>query len=258
MLCKICTNHAILFDTVDFSKSCTEQSGTILPESYELVKYYRCNYCNFIFTPHFDTFTAHEFIEKIYNQDYVQFDPLYPEIRPKTNARFLQSIVDDCYFSQKPLTILDYGAGNGRLSEILKNSFCVYNFDPLNPSFNNLPDIAFDLIFSSEVVEHTPYPHQIVKDWNSLLKPGGAIIFSTMLQPHDLTDASWWYISPRNGHISIYSHDSLDALCDANGLKYQTLNGEWHVAFHKNQTIELNIEQLKKIVGDLPIGFIAI
>jgi 2-polyprenyl-6-hydroxyphenyl methylase/3-demethylubiquinone-9 3-methyltransferase len=93
-------------------------------------------------------------------------------------------------------------------------SHIISNYDPHNSSFDLFPNKKFDIIFSSEVFEHCVNLNTLSKELSKLLHEDGLIIFSTMLQPKNLSEikCSWWYISPRNGHISIYSQKSLKTL----------------------------------------------
>lgn len=257
MRCKICNGEASAFDTLDLSKNCNEVSGYSLPRSGIAVEYLRCEICEFIFTAYFDSFSAQDFCRTIYNDEYINIDPLYPEIRPKANAAFLSSVIDTC--SLNAASILDYGAGNGKLAQFLNRSGTV-NYDPLNPVFDSLPANKFDVIFSSETIEHSPFPHEWAKHWRSLLDLGGIILFSTMLQPDDIEiiRGSWWYIGPRNGHISIFSAKSLAQLLKTHGMHYEALSDEWHFACHRDATAIIDRMRLRTIVANLPTGFIPV
>jgi ubiquinone/menaquinone biosynthesis C-methylase UbiE len=41
------------------------------------------------------------------------------------------------------------------------------------------PDAHFDIVVSSEVIEHTPNPEQAIKEIYRVLKPGGVMVLST-------------------------------------------------------------------------------
>lgn len=257
--CKICDAPTVFFDAVDLHKNCNENAGVFLQYTGISVEYHQCKECGFIFTCYFDDFTVSDFTETIYNQDYIKVDPLYPEIRPRSNAKFLYDVLAQSYTDSRYPDILDYGAGSGKLSEYLQRyPINITNYDPLNPLFNTLPDKKFDLVFSSEVIEHVPCPKSLVQDWASVLERHGAILFSTMLQPENINHikASWWYISPRNGHISIFSCLSLETLFAGYGLHYEAISSEWHLAFLENDKHKIDIANLKTIVGQLPTGFI--
>ena len=258
--CKICGGNSGLFTAVDFLQHCNKQFQDAKTHSGIKVEYHRCSACEFIFTKFIDGFTRADLRKHIYNEDYVKFDPLYPKIRPETNARFLGSIVDDAYPGKQPANILDYGAGNGVLSQLLGERIAVANYDSLNPDFDHLPtDRQFDLIFCAEVVEHMPFPSVFAKDWRRLLSEQGCVLFSTEIQPPDIERlrGDWWYIGPRNGHVSLYSEASLNALFARNGMMYENLNNTWHVAF-KRQDHHIDLAAVRQAVAALPTGFVLI
>ncbi len=90
---------------------------------------------------------------------------------------------------------LDIGAGEGNLIEILKKSFpraqfygCDFSlirkkipFIRVNLNNNFLPfkKESFDLIISTEVIEHLENYRQLIREIYRLLKPGGVVILST-------------------------------------------------------------------------------
>ena len=119
----------------------------------------------------------------------------------------------------------------------------------------------FDIVFSSEVFEHVVNPEDTIKQICELTDSSGFVLFSTSLQPKDIEQikCNWWYISPRNGHISIYTERSLEIAFDNVGMKYLKLSDEWHIASHKKSAFSsLNLLKLREIVNKLPCGFIKI
>jgi 2-polyprenyl-6-hydroxyphenyl methylase/3-demethylubiquinone-9 3-methyltransferase len=60
-------------------------------------------------------------------------------------------------------------------------------------------------------MEHTSDPVSTLRDVASFLDQSGVLIFTTGIQPYDIghVRAGWWYIAPRNGHLSIFSEPSL-------------------------------------------------
>jgi hypothetical protein len=54
-----------------------------------------------------------------------------------------------------------------------------------------------------------------------------------MLQPQDFDQKgmSWWYIGPRNGHISIFTRPALAAAWGKFGFKTASFNDNLHLAF---------------------------
>ena len=186
--CKICGGAVEFFTSVNRSKHCNLQIPPIFPENDNSVEYYRCLDCGLIFSDFLDGHSVAELQNFIYNDEYVIFDPLYPKIRPETNARFLRALLRNRTGSSPPPRILDYGAGSGLLSRLLVDEFQVENYDPLNLDYDRLPAGPFDLIFSAEVVEHMPFPKVFVDDWSTCLSDTGCVIFSTKLQPEDIDE----------------------------------------------------------------------
>src|ERR1700757_2877271 len=84
--CKICSMEAPLYGTVDFNKSCVEVTGKSLPPTGVPIPYRRSPRCGFLFTTAFDHWDTAQFKQFIYNDEYVEVDPEYEEIRPRRNA----------------------------------------------------------------------------------------------------------------------------------------------------------------------------
>ena len=70
-----------------------------------------------------------------------------------------------------------------------------------------------------------------MEDLTSFLDADGVILFSTMLSDGNLEAGKklgWWYAAPRNGHISLYSRESLSLL----GAKHCVNFGSFSAGFH--------------------------
>ena len=231
--CKCCDAQAELYGVVDFHKNCEVIRRKVLALAGIPIYYYRCPACAFIFTTAFDDFTKDDFHRWIYNDEYVLVDPDYKTLRPQANARFLSQV----FASGKPQRMLDYGGGNGLLAELLRtNGFSdVITYDPFNPLFAVLPEDHFDCIVSFEVAEHSPDPVSTFAEMNKLLKNPGVIFFSTLVQPQNIDQIglNWWYAGPRNGHVSLFSRVSLATVAQRFGLKFGSMNDNFHVLFRE-------------------------
>lgn len=228
--CKICQGPSLLFGVVDFHKSCLEAQGQRLPLSGQPIYYRRCQQCAFTFTDAFDTWTPETFQRNIYNHDYITVDPEFVEVRPADNASMVAATFQA---SRAFIKILDYGGGAGLLAQRLRDQeFSAITYDPFS-TFNEMPSETFDLITCFEVLEHLPSPKETVTTMAAMLKERGAILFSTMVQPasFEKMGLSWWYAGPRNGHISLYSSQSLAHLFALHGMKIASSSENLHIAY---------------------------
>ncbi|HEX4066178.1 MAG TPA: class I SAM-dependent methyltransferase [Acidobacteriaceae bacterium] len=228
--CKVCRGASPLYGVVDFHKSCIEAQGRRLAVSGKPVYYQRCEGCGFVFTTAFDAWDFDAFRRNIYNDDYVVVDPDYVEVRPTGSAGLVAASFPN---ARSSITILDYGGGSGLMAARLREQgFAASTYDPFS-QFDALPGERFDLVTCFEVMEHVPSPEKTVAAMVSLLKHPGAILFSTLVQPanFDQIGLNWWYASPRNGHISLYTTASLAMLFERHGMKVGSFSEGMHIAF---------------------------
>jgi 2-polyprenyl-6-hydroxyphenyl methylase/3-demethylubiquinone-9 3-methyltransferase len=66
----------------------------------------------------------------------------------------------------------------------------------------------------------------------SLADPG-LVLFSTLLQPQDFDKLglNWWYVGPRNGHVSMFSRNALALAWRHQGYQTASFNDNLHLAF---------------------------
>lgn len=234
LVCPVCKTAGSLLDVVDLNKSCEEQRGKYLPLTGVAVYYGLCNHCGFCWAPELHQWPLSRFEEDIYNADYGVVDPDYLQIRPTSNAEVLRSI-----FPVFPPTLrhLDYGGGNGLLSRQL--SAAGWHSKSYDPFVDKQTDIAslgqFELITAFEVFEHVPDVWALMSDLSSLLAQDGLVLFSTLLSDgniHPNQRLSWWYASPRNGHISLFSRNALTLLAQSKQFNFGSFNSGFHALYN--------------------------
>jgi SAM-dependent methyltransferase len=232
--CPVCGGPCAPLDAVDFNKSCEEARGKFLALSGILIHYFLCNVCQFCFAPEFAKWTLSDFEDKIYNEDYILVDPDYVDVRPRCNNNLLISMFGNHCHTIKHL---DYGGGSGLLSELLHGAgWQSISYDPFVNKEIAINDIGcFDLVTAFEVFEHVPDVSGMMKNISSVLASDGLVLFSTLVSDGNIKPGqriNWWYASPRNGHISIFSKMSLTILASRNGFKFGSFSDNLH-AFWK-------------------------
>lgn len=230
--CKICPGQARLFGLADLAKNCEEPQGLFLPLTGVPVYYHRCPECGFLFTRAMDHFSPRDFLSVIYNDEYPRVDP-----DPLTRNVSVARLVDGLFSPFKEhITLLDHGCGSGLLGDLLSNQgYQVTGLDHFNPRFPAPdPSRRFSVLTSVEVLEHVPDPVALAGEMTRWLDPDhGIILLSTLLQPEDMEACglSWWYASPRNGHVGLHTASSLSLLFGRFGFRVHSLGPGIHLAY---------------------------
>jgi hypothetical protein len=227
--CPICAGPTSLLDVVDLNKSCEEARGSFLPLAGVPIYYSLCDRCGFCFAPELYQWSLQDFSTRIYNDDYKLVDPDYVEVRPRANAKMLERM-----FANYALDIrhLDYGGGNGILSsELFAAGWSSMSYDPFVDDPMSNDQGRFNLVTSFEVFEHVPDVNHLITTLSSLVEKDGLILFSTVLSDGNLARnqrLQWWYASPRNGHISLFSSRSLALLGEKEDFELVSLSANLH------------------------------
>jgi 2-polyprenyl-6-hydroxyphenyl methylase/3-demethylubiquinone-9 3-methyltransferase len=91
------------------------------------------------------------------------------------------------------------------------------------------PSGKFDLVTCFETLEHLPDPAAGIARIVDCVAEPGAVFYST--PDFDKYGASWRYVEPRNGHISIFAKQALALAWARHGFKTAALNEGTHLAF---------------------------
>ncbi len=248
--CKICGGAAPLFGVVDFNKHCvTPGHPPLLPLSGVPVYYRRCGRCSFLYTDAFDDWSVEDFRAHIYDDEYARLDPEYALVRPRDNASLVEKFWGEL---RSNLRVLDFGGGNDALCATLraKGFAAAVTYDPIVPEFARRPEGKFDLVTCFETIEHMPDPVAGIGAIVEQAAEPGMVLYSTSLQPNDLHiyGLSWWYVAPRNGHVSMFTKESLAAAWGRYGYKTISFNNCFHCAF---RTLPAYLAHLQSKVDDL-------
>lgn len=234
-LCKICAAPTDLYDVVDLAKTCDLVSAYPRGLTGTPVYYRRCRECAFIFTSHFDAYTDAQWRE-VYNADYDVIDPDYALRRPVRNARFIEILL---HHRRNSIIGLDFGGGNGVTADVLRRRGWAFDsHDPfgksqMRPSFQK----QYNVTTAFEVFEHVPDPVRTLEYiLAKMTEHLPLVIIGTAASDKGVDDVrrlSWWYASPRNGHISLFSKRSLAALASRFGMQCRSPAGNFHFLSRK-------------------------
>ncbi|HNN94552.1 MAG TPA: class I SAM-dependent methyltransferase [Pseudomonadota bacterium] len=197
-----------------------EDSGVAIP-------YHHCRGCGLVFTTALDSWSAEDFKRHIYNDDYALCDPPFAEERPCRNAAIIAGI---WHYETATCRILDFGGGSGRLAaELCARGFAAESYDVFYSS-SPLPTARFPLVCSFEVIEHVPHRDQAswIAAFVGLIEDRGVGLLGTRLLEEPV-ELAHFYLSPRNGHVTVHSSQSLARLLAPHGLIATSLSRDLHV-----------------------------
>ncbi len=226
--CPVCGGACALHDTLDFGRAMT---GAEAEGDAGRADYWLCRDCGFCFAPDIAAWTLEQFAARIYNDDYVRYDPDSVELRPAENAKLLESLFGG---DKAAIRHLDYGGGRGLLSQRLREAgWDSTSYDPFFDPGRAPGDLGrFGLVTAFEVFEHVPDVNRLVDDLSGLVGEEGLVFFSTLVSDGHIAAGlplDWWYAAPRNGHISLHSRRSLAVLGGKRGFRLGSLSEVAHV-----------------------------
>lgn len=197
------------------------------------VYYWTCSACGFIFTDFFDQFTADQWRKYVYNDEYLRADPEYSSSRPRQNA-----LDTECLLAgrKRGIVALDYGGGSGQTAMLLRErGWTCDTYDPfgrteLSPESHK----RYNFCSAFEVFEHSPDPSGSMRTIVAMCSPDQLLVFlGTAISDGNVTGnrLTWWYAAPRNGHVSLFSRQSLRRLGEQFGLHYESVSPGTHLFF---------------------------
>jgi hypothetical protein len=222
--CKVCNSESRLFDVVDFHGNIDldptrPHRKSIFPVSGIPVYFWKCGACGLVYTRAFDGFEADDFRELVYDQSWR--DHLLGDARQRANQ--VAEIVMELFVPGSGTTGLDYGGGDGHLSDELNGrGFQFASYDPFCGN-DTRPSRTFNLITCIEVFEHICDVEHLMRDLDQLCAGDGGVFFTTALCDQVGRCQGWAYCLPRSGHITFFTQKSLKRAFAAIHLSYTHL-----------------------------------
>ena len=210
--CKICKHEAVEVFRLPYSKL----TGHAIPDAPDDCIYYECQHCAFCFAHLLDEINN----ASVYDEQY--WETHDPDWHGRISQTLRLVLLANTMLNKRPweLEILDFGCGMGTFVQAAREQLQmqIWGHDIIQPKFGReffletLPEKRFDIIVSCEVIEHLPFPVEILTAMVRSLKPGGVFAFQTAYYDPQVCDREWWYVGPANGHISLYSQAALQEL----------------------------------------------
>ena len=191
-------------------------SSTRIIHHPEIGDFHYCSFCEFIAKDKNQIISRYKELQR-YNEHHNSIaDPLYV-------AYFKQFLTEAVFpYVQRGKQGFDFGSGPSPvLAQILKRDYG-YQMDVYDLFYANnksYVDKKYDLITSTEVVEHLSDPLKAFTLFVQLLKPKGILAIMTMFH-HNNDDAflKWHYIRDLS-HIAFYTPKTMEYLANKVGLK---------------------------------------
>lgn len=178
-----------------------------------VVEYYQCLNCKTLFSEPLDNdnMVGGGFeIERNVNQNHLRIE----RIMEQTSSVL-----------KEQLNVLDFGCGHGYLIKDLKeNGFSnADGYDAYNGEFQVLPTKnKYHIITAIEVIEHTSKPYYELDVMYRSLVNGGIVMIETsfidVAEQEGIGLEEFFYIDPKVGHSTIFSHHGLDLLMAIKGF----------------------------------------
>jgi len=198
MRCKLCNNPV-----------------TNIIDSRNNWEFFHCKKCEFIFKNESDFVSSEDELKQYNNHNNTMDSPGYVEMFEK----FMDATFDEYIKDIK--RVLEFGSGPGPvLSELLKNSgLNVDIYDKYFSAKKVYEGKKYDLITSTEVIEHIENPKDIFDFFASHIKKSGYLALMTQFHTNDAEDfKKWWYKNDPT-HICFFRPHTFEVLAQKSGFK---------------------------------------
>lgn len=174
-------------------------------------------------------------------EEFIQYEFHENSIDDPNYVAFFEKFLNKAVFPYVPKGKrgLDFGSGPSPvLSQLMERDYG-YDFTIYDKFY--APDSlytskTYDLITSTEVIEHIEDPLAVFKKWVSLMKEDAILSVMTLLHPEKEEDFwNWFYIRDLT-HISFFSARTMAVVAERVGLEIIYCDNNRYTTFRKSQT----------------------
>ena len=210
-LCKICS------------------ASTALIKNYKTEKLYsRCKECDYIFMN--KEFYIDETRERLH------YDKHDNNFACLGYVEMFETLIAEFVPLNEIENALDFGCGEGKVLPILleKKGVSCDVYDLFYFPQKVYKDKKYDLITSTEVIEHLENPLEILQELSSHLNDGAYLLLMTRFHPQDDDRFLEWFYIRDITHIGFFSLKTFEYLAEKLSLKLVKHNSKNTILFRKN------------------------
>ncbi|WP_373073400.1 class I SAM-dependent methyltransferase [Sulfurimonas sp.] len=178
-------------------------------------EFFHCQKCEFIFKNSLDFVSDEDELKQYNNHNNTMDSPGYVEMFEKFMSNTFEEHIDDVQ------TALEFGSGPGPvLSELLKRrGLKVDIYDKYFSPNKVYEGKKYDLITSTEVIEHIENPLEIFEFFSEHVKSGGYLALMTQFHTNVPEEfKKWWYKNDPT-HICFFRPRTFEVLAQKSGFK---------------------------------------
>jgi len=195
-------------------------------------KYHKCLKCEYIF--------LNELFYIDYKAEKKHYDKHHNSFESLGYVKMFEDLIEEFVtpYEKDIDTSLDFGCGEGEVLAILlqNNKIRCDRYDLFYFPKKTYEGKEYDLIVSTEVLEHLENPLKVLKELLSHVKTDGYLLLMSAFHPADDEKfLKWWYIRDIT-HIGFFNLKTFEYLAGELSLKILKHNSKNTIIFKKKST----------------------